>query len=198
MPPISDSATLALLAQAQAGCPAAFEALVDRPHRGWLTGVARTMLGDSDLGEQFAQDSLARAWVALPTLRDQGRGVDLEGWLATIVRHRCLDELRRRQRLRLVPLDLTLHDRPTGLPSPEAEAIAVEDAKRLHRAMATLSRRDRLALILFYVDGLSCEEAATVVWPADQRSCRRGGVKSLLHRARERLRAAWRRLEEVA
>ena len=73
-------------------------------------------------------------------------------------------------------------------PSPElaaeqAESIDPPEPDGLADLLATLPRQQRVAVALYYVDGLSVAEVAAAMGLAE------GSVKSHLHDARRRLRA---------
>src|SRR5207253_2638748 len=87
----------------------------------------------------------------------------------------------------VVPLDETLGGRqPAGAVSPEPSAEELVETRevwaRVQRAVDVLPAEQRRAVLLHYVDGLSCEEIAALLGePA-------GTVRVRLHRARARLR----------
>ena len=75
-----------------AGAQAA-SALLQRYH-GRVFQWCHAQLGDADLAEDVAQEVLIKAYRSLGTFAGRSR---FSSWLFTIVRHRCLDELRRRR-----------------------------------------------------------------------------------------------------
>jgi RNA polymerase sigma factor (sigma-70 family) len=67
-------------------------------------------------------------------------------------------------------------------PNPEARALARERSLAVRGAIAQMSERDRLIVILYYQEDASIEEIARIT------GCRAGAIKVALHRARARLR----------
>ena len=117
--------------------------------------------------EDVVQDALTRAWRKRSTY-DASRG-SAQSWLLAIV----ADRARRTWRLR----------RPTPVEAvpdvPTTDRAADVD---LERALARLSRRQRLAVDLHYFVGMSVAESAAVL------GCAEGTVKSTLSDARAKLR----------
>jgi RNA polymerase sigma-70 factor (ECF subfamily) len=80
-----------LVARAQDGDVDAFEQLVVS-YEGRLYRYAYNMVGNRQDAEDIVQDTLIRAWRALPTLTTNGA---FGGWLYRIASRRCLDLLQR-------------------------------------------------------------------------------------------------------
>jgi RNA polymerase sigma factor (sigma-70 family) len=107
---------------------------------------------------------------------------DAKPWLLGVAR-RVLANQRRASARRA-----SLHARTRS----EAAAAPVErpDVPPVLRALGAVSARDREILMLVAWDGLSVEEAATVI------GCSRGAAKVRFHRAKRRLARALAELEE--
>lgn len=149
--------------------PAGFGAWVQPHLRQVANLVARLApLADRD---DVVQDVLARAWVKR-RLFDARRGTPA-AWLLAIAADQAAKARRR--------------SRPAA-PLPETHDVRigeVDGATRLdvERALARLTRRQRLAIECVYFVGLTVAETAAVMGCAD------GTVKSTLADARARLRA---------
>src|SRR5205085_6968405 len=100
-------------------------------------------------------------------------------WLATIARNECLSRIRSRMR---EPLPTAELEGESALPDPLAEAIRRADLGALWRAIEQLPRRQRHALLLPEIGGLSYGELALALGAS------RPTVESLLFRARHALR----------
>ena len=170
-----------LVAASLDGDHSAFGELVDR-HGGRLHALARRLLGEAD-AEDLTQETLLHAYLGLDRLREPER---FASWAYAIALNLARMRLRDR-RNGVVPLDETLGGRqPAGAVSPEPSAEELVETRevwrRVQRAVDVLPPEQRRAVLLHYVDGLSCEEIAALLGePA-------GTVRVRLHRARARLR----------
>ncbi len=117
-------------------------------------GQAHRMLRDRAEAEDVTQEALLRLWKIAPEWR-QGEA-KVTTWLWRVVANLCTDRLRKR---RGVGLDT--------IPEPEDEqasaAEQMQDAARvsaLNAALDTLPERQRLAVVLRHIEGLSNPEIA--------------------------------------
>jgi RNA polymerase sigma factor (sigma-70 family) len=148
--------------------PAAFGEWV-RPHLRTLANLVARLAPGADR-DDVVQDALARAWTKRRQF-DPARGTP-GAWLCAIAADQAL-KARRRSRPAL-PLERA----PADAPAADGTAGLVD----LERALARLSRRQRLAVECVYFVGLSVADTATVM------GCAEGTVKSTLADARARLR----------
>ena len=140
---------------------------LDRSYR-----LAGMILGNADDARDATQDAVLRAWRSGPTLKDPAR---FDAWFDRILVNACRDQLRRRQRVRFIPL----HDLPPDSTDPFRTVL---DADEVLREIAALDDELRLVVLLHYWADLPLEEVALRAgWPI-------GTVKSRLHRALEILR----------
>ncbi|MBI2393908.1 MAG: sigma-70 family RNA polymerase sigma factor [Deltaproteobacteria bacterium] len=181
-----------LLTIARAGDRAAAAAFVERnaPAVGRL---ARAIVGDGAAADDVLQETFARAFRALDTF-DEARG-GARPWLFAIARHAAFEQLHRRRERPVgdaadVEPMMALGVAAGWGASPDralARAIQRDD---LARALASLAAHDREVIVLRDLEGLSGEEVA------DQLSLDLRAMKSRLHRARLRLLAAVKGIEE--
>jgi RNA polymerase sigma-70 factor (ECF subfamily) len=138
---------------------------------GSLVAALGLVCGDRAAAEDAVQEALARALIGLR----KGATIDsLGAWVRVV----ALNLLRNRWR------SLARERRARQRWSPEiptAASDALEDALDLRAAIATLSRRQREAVALYYRLGLSVTETAAAMKVSD------GTVKTLLSRARSAL-----------
>jgi RNA polymerase sigma-70 factor (ECF subfamily) len=171
-----------LLDRARRGDERAFRNLIE-PHRTALHTHCNRMLDSPHDAEDALQDTLLRAWRALPRFRGGGQ---LRTWLYRIATNVCLDAIAKRHK-RALPLDYgTVTDASEDQPSQPAlhapqiqayqegmvggpEAVAAPEARYEQRealelafiaAHRHLPVRQRSALILRDVLGFSAKEAA--------------------------------------
>jgi RNA polymerase sigma-70 factor (ECF subfamily) len=115
------------------------------------------MLGSPHEADDALQNTLLRAWRALPKFR--GRS-SLRAWLYRIATNVCLDAVAARPR-RLEPCDDEALDVANGDAAPEASYERREALElALVAALQHLTPRQRSALILRDVLGFSAKEAA--------------------------------------
>jgi RNA polymerase sigma-70 factor (ECF subfamily) len=136
------------------------------------------MCGHEEDARDVLQDTLLAAYRNLPGFRGDAQ---LSTWLFQIARSFCIKQRRRREGEPATHDDLDApHVRqvPTEAPAGDARAHARELGAILQAAIGTLAPDYREALVLRDVEGLSAEEAASVV------GVEVGALKSRLHRAR--------------
>lgn len=165
------------------GDTGAYGQLVER-YQGHAYGLAYSLLGDWAEAQDMAQEAFVRAYVNLHVLDDPGR---FAGWLRRIVFGTCMDWLRsyRPDAYRSMggPADvdqLQATADPDVVAPPDA-AIGRELSRVVLAAIAELPPKYRIPLTMFHLDGLSYEKVAEFL------DLPLGTVKSLLHRAREKL-----------
>jgi RNA polymerase sigma-70 factor (ECF subfamily) len=168
-----DEPTLTALRRQEAG---AFTQLVEA-HQRLVVGLGQSMgLRGADL-EDAAAEVFAAVYRALPKFEARS---SLSTWVYQIA---CRTFWRLRQRRDTHPttaLDDGLVD--AGQASPLDQAAAAEQQQMLWNAVAALEPRQAMAVELHYRRGFAVEEIAVVM------ECPEGTIKTLLFRARERLR----------
>ncbi len=142
---------------------------------GYLLG----MVGDVEHAEDLTQDTLLKAYTALPRTADPA----LPAWLYRIATNTVLDALRRRCRRRWLPFAPGDKERWTD-PAPDLSLRCAEQ-EAVWRALATLTPPQRACLLLRARDGLTLEEIAQAL------DLSTGAAKLTLYRAKERFRAAY-------
>ena len=158
-----------LVRRAQRGDRVAFELLVER-HQHRLFTLAARLLGSVDDAADAVQETLVRAWLALPRFRGEAR---FSTWLYRI----CLNSVHD-QRVRASPRELSPERDPSDL-ADERDAFAERElAGELQRALAEVSDVYRLPLVLYDVLGCSYAEISSLLEIAE------GTVKSRIFRGR--------------
>jgi RNA polymerase sigma-70 factor (ECF subfamily) len=144
-------------------------------HGRMVLGLCRLLLRDPIEAEDAAQQVFLSAHRAM-----LGGAVPREAaaWLAAIARNEC--RLRIRARMRE---PLALPELPSDLPDPLASAIRAVDLDAVWTAISSLPRRQRRALVLRELGGLSYHELGRALGVSHS------SVESLLFRARRHVRS---------
>ncbi len=181
----SSAHDLALMQRVKSGDTEAFQELVEI-HQHRVIGTVAKMLGDDRDAEDVSQQVFIRVWKSAGRYEPTAK---FTTWLFTITRNLVFNELRRRKRHRLVPLESSVEDdepvRQTADPkvkSPDTVVLDAEMQDAIQRAIEALPETQRMAVILRRYDETPYEDIAQILEitvPA---------VKSLLFRARTELR----------
>jgi RNA polymerase sigma-70 factor (ECF subfamily) len=172
--PVTDAE---LAEQASRGSSEAFGALVER-HAGRARRVARAALPDPHDADDAVQDALFSAWRALGRF-DPTR--PFGPWFLRIVVNAAADLRRRRALRRTEDIPESTPD-PGSTPERDTDRALLREA--LDRALATLSERHRMALVLHDAEGYVHEEIAAMLGVPV------GTVRSDVFHARRAMRAA--------
>ena len=148
---------VALLAACAGGDKAAFERLY-RQTSAKLFGVALRIVRQEDLAEEVLQDCYIRIWNRAGDYRE-GLAAPMT-WMASIVRNRSLDWLRRPNPevidVEGQIIDATASDGPGPLDAVER----LRDGTALARCLGELEAKQRQAILLAFHDGLTHSEMA--------------------------------------
>jgi RNA polymerase sigma-70 factor (ECF subfamily) len=176
-----------LVDRARQGDMAAFGELV-RKHQPRIFRLAAHMLRDRSEAEDVAQETFIRAYQALA--RFDGRSEPYT-WFYRIAVNLSLNHIRSRKSSRMVQHDerndvrmqaFLVERRPSALADPPGDASRKELYGVLCEAIDALSDTLRTTLILVCVDGLSHEEAASVLGAPE------GTIAWRVHEARRKMR----------
>jgi len=152
---LSDGALMVLFANGDPGASAALTArLLPR-----ALGHAARVLGDRAEAEDIAQEAMLRLWRAAGDWRQDGVAQPAT-WLYRVVANLCLDRLRRRGRAE--PLEHP-DTAPDGAPGALARMLEADRMAALDAALARLPERQRQAVVLRHIEGLSNPEIAEIL-----------------------------------
>ncbi|MEY3004594.1 MAG: hypothetical protein RLZZ491_1770 [Pseudomonadota bacterium] len=120
---------------------------------------ATRVLGDRAEAEDVAQEAMVRLWRAAAGWRQDGPAQPAT-WLYRVVANLCTDRLRRAART----VSLDGHD-PVEDHRPSAEQRLIDTGRMaaLDAALARLPDRQRQAVVLRHIEGLSNPEIATIL-----------------------------------
>jgi RNA polymerase sigma factor (sigma-70 family) len=169
-------ADAALVAAYASGDPSAARRLAER-HLGRVLGFAARMLGDRAEAEDVAQEAMLRLWQIAPRWRAGEARVAT--WLYRVTANLCTDRLRRRRPL---PLEAA-GEPPDPAPSAATALIAADRHAALEAALLRLPDRQRAAVVLRHIEGLSNPEIGAVMEVSVE------AVESLIARGRRALAA---------
>ncbi len=154
-----------------------------REHLDAVYRVAFSVVRDSALAEDVAQDAILKAWKALPTFRGES---SLRSWLLRITHNTAISTLRRRREEYRDPDLLPEHEQ---LITTEKKVVDTMSMNAFEEALESLDELSRSIVVLREVEGMAYDEiseALDVPLPT---------VKTRLLRARRTLAAAlegWR------
>lgn len=153
----------------------AFGMLVER-YRSGAVRLAAAIVGDLELARDASQDSFLKAYRALRTFDLQSPFLP---WFYKILRNTCLDQMRRKIRLRSVIEKITFSSHPrTDL---RDEINRSDLASIVRQAVSRLNEKDREIIELRHFSDLSYDEISELL------GIPRGTVMSRLHYARKML-----------
>ena len=159
----------------------------DELHRRYVASIYRLVrrkLGDGLLAEDIAQETFLKS---LRTMDKIDEAFNFGGWVHTVARNLCYDELRRRQRDPRVEPDADGKQDPlVSLPAPAAAydpVVASENAdlrRQVWSVAQRLPEKYRLVLTLRELQGLSYRQIGRSMKISES------AVETLLYRARLR------------
>ena len=141
------------LEAAKAGDLAAFERLM-RQHERLVLRTALRILGNPDDAQDVAQEVFLRLYRNLKKVEAAG---NLEGWLYRVAVNLCRDQRRRKGRTE------ELEDTVAAPGDPQQELTAAERRRVLKMSLRMLPDKERAALVLRDLEGLSTTQVAEIL-----------------------------------
>jgi RNA polymerase sigma-70 factor (ECF subfamily) len=176
----SDESLMALVAQ---GDQRAFRILMGR-HMTLAIRVAQRVVGDAAEADDIGQDAFLRVWSRAASF--DPRLARFTTWLYRVVLNLAFDRVRK-------PWHASIDEAAEVRSSdPEPVMLMIEDEERrtVAAAIAALPERQRAAIVLFHMEGLSGREAAQSLNVSEK------AFESLLVRARSALKQFVERREQ--
>ena len=131
-----------------------FENLM-RAHERQVLGVALRLTGNLADAQDVAQEVFFRLHRSRASLREE-----VGGWLYRVTVNACADLARRRKVRPMVALD---RDVRSDAASPDSEIARKADRARIDEALLRLGEKERAALVLREMEGLSTAEVASAL-----------------------------------
>jgi RNA polymerase sigma-70 factor (ECF subfamily) len=166
-----------LIVRARAGDAEAFEGLMVATE-GQVLRLAGRLLGDREQARDAAQEVFLRVFKSLRGFRERE---DFRAWLYRITVNVCRDAGRRTSR----PgprVSLEGHEPEDGGAGTEASLLSRECVEAVRSALGLLSPRERVAIVLRDLEGLTSEEVSEIL------GSRPGTVRAQVASARTKLR----------
>ncbi len=135
--------------------------------------------------EDLTQDTLIRLWTGRDKL---GTVESIEAYSLTIARNLALDRIARRDNQN-VSVDDSGTDAPDNARTPDEQLIHDERLEKVHNIFNALPERQRTALQLRDIEGLSYTEAAQAMGISEDL------FRVTLHRARKAVKARYDKLD---
>ncbi|MBP0484029.1 RNA polymerase sigma factor [Sagittula salina] len=156
---MSDQTDEDLLAAYARGDASAARALTQRLAPRVLAHAYRMLRGDRAEAEDVTQEALLRLWRAAPDWRPGEAKVTT--WLYRVTANLCIDRMRkgRRQGPDLDAVPEVADDAPSAVETMQQAARA----EALQAALDTLPERQRQAVVLRHIEGLSNPEIARIM-----------------------------------
>jgi RNA polymerase sigma-70 factor (ECF subfamily) len=174
----SRGVALPMLGYGLASEPATFEELL-RTHEAMVARTALRLTGNRQDAQDAAQEVFLRLHRSLGRMDDSR---NLTGWLYRVTVNVCRDILRKRRNTD------SLEDAQVAVPScAEADLGRAEQLKLVEDALRTLPEKERAAVALRDIEGLSTREAAEILGSSE------ATVRSQISAARMKIRKMLRR-----
>ena len=178
-----DAFDISLMTKVARGDHAAFEELVHR-HRHAVVGTVAKMLASHSEAEDIAQQVFLRLWKSAGRYKPTAK---FTTFLFTITRNLVFNETRRKSRRGEQSLEEQADNwhqqfQEKGHTQPDAQMVQSELRETVNRAIASLPRKQRMAVILRRYENMPYEDIADILGISVS------AVKSQLFRARATLR----------
>lgn len=155
--------TNSLILRAQQGDLQAFDQIMIRQQR-WVMTLAWRMLGNKEDARDAAQEVFIRVYQNLSKV-DPDR--DFSGWIYRITINVCRDLAKTRSRNSQLSLEEGIETgslaEPMGADNTESMAIYNQEQMIIVRALATLTEKERAAIVLRDLEGLPGDEVARIL-----------------------------------
>ena len=176
-----------LIAECQSGSRQAFHTLFEI-YKDRVYSIALHFSGEEAMAKDISQQVFLKLFTSIGQFRFDS---EFSTWLYRVVANACVDEQRKRRRF--VPFAEGKEMPQMSVKSSQEESVIRRQlAVSVRGAIAELSPKLRLPILLKYVEGLSYEEIAATL------GCSVGTVSSRLNRGHKALAQKLNHLREIA
>jgi RNA polymerase sigma-70 factor (ECF subfamily) len=173
--------TSGLVERARSGDLEAFDQIM-RLHERQVLSTALRLLGNLEDAQDVAQEAFLRLYRSLHKLPDL---LEVRSWLYRVTVNLCNDQFRKRGRRGMELLDGP--DLVSPARDPELSLLDLERSRLVEMALARLPEKERAAVVLRDVEGLSTREVAKILGSSEvtvrsQISVARGKIKKFTDR----------------
>ena len=173
-----------LLERCRSGDRESFERLYRLIHAD-LYRLAYSFLRDHDDADEALQETLVRMYRHFESLKQVEK---FPSWAMRILVNQCYTHRTRKGRHAYTPIEETTEKEDSEVmfqsgsaPNPREDLMNKELMARIRSAIDSLPKRQRMAILLFEIEGLPIKETA------DAMECSEGAVKFNIHQARRKL-----------
>ncbi len=159
----------------------AFEVLVER-HSQWLTRLVRSLVSHPQDAEELVQNTLVRAFFALPKFRGDS---SFKTWLRTIASREAYNHYRKHGRRKSQEVASEFVDDAPDERDASSENERLDERQHLELALAHVPYPYKEILVLRYVEELSIDEIGAAL------ELGKSATKMRLMRAREFFKTAY-------
>lgn len=143
--------------------------------------IAYRFMGNEADAYDMAQESLIKIYKSIRSFKGES---SLSSWIYRLTVNTCMDGLRKRKNAPVslegsIEMGASFED--TYTESPETQAVSIEDAEDIRKAINVLSDAYRSVIVMRDIDGFSYEEISQFL------NISVGTVKSRINRGRQRL-----------
>jgi len=116
-----------------------------------MSRVAAKLLGDQEVGSDVVQDIFIDLF---QHLENDCQILNLKGWLYRAIYNRCIDNLRRQKRFKMIQINAVVEESEDILEQEERKTI-------IQNTLSKMKPREK-SLLVFYSEGLSYREISDV------------------------------------
>lgn len=170
-----------LIKRAQQGESNAMEELIFACEKR-VYNIAYRLMGNEADAYDMAQESLIKIYKGITSFKGES---SLSSWVYRLTVNTCMDGLRKRKNTPIsleYSMEVGVPFEDSFSPTPEEQALSLESAEDIQKAINCLSEVYRAVIVMRDIDGYSYEEIS------DMLDVSVGTVKSRINRGREKLR----------